>query len=338
MVNKDRGYDSDNIISLVMWEMHPETRRSMLEELKTYNAIQSVSTSDRYFGEDLGMSEAYFETMEELNYFHTSILPVDDAFKSTFDLEIKEGRFFEKDRQTDFDAAILNEAAMNFYSRGSMVGKDLIVDDKTYHVIGVVKDFNFRSLHHAIEPLVITRVDNFGNVFIKVANNMILEALEVLQKLWKKYEISTPLNYEFHDAVLAQHYIKDQQARKLLLILSIISIAIACVGLYAISYFTIVKRTKEIGIRKVNGAKVSEVVTMLNRDFVKWVAIAFVIAIPIAYYAMNKRLQNFGYKTSLNWWVFALAGLLALGIALLTVSWQSYRAASRNPVEALRYE
>lgn len=338
MVNKDRGYDSDNIISLVMWEMHPETRRSMLEELRTYNSIQSVSTSDRYFGEDPGMSDAYFETKEDLNYFHTTILPVDDAFKSTFDLEMKEGRFFEKDRQTDFDAAILNEAAMNFYSRGSMVGKDLIVGDKTYHVIGVVKDFNFRSLHHSIEPLVITRVENFGNVFIKIANNMIPEALEILQKLWKKYNIEAQLNYTFHDAVLAAHYMKDQQAKKLLLVLSLISIAIACVGLYAISFFAIVKRTKEIGIRKVNGAKVSEVVTMLNRDFVKWVAIAFVIAIPIAWYAMNKWLQNFAYKTGLSWWVFVLAGMLALVIALLTVSWQSWRAASRNPVEALRYE
>jgi putative ABC transport system permease protein len=102
--------------------------------------------------------------------------------------------------------------------------------------------------------------------------------------------------------------------------------------------FTIQQRTKEIGIRKVNGARVSEVLAMLNRDFVKWVAIAFLIATPIAYYAMHKWLENFAYKTELSWWIFALAGLLALGIALLTVSWQSWRVATRNPVEALRYE
>jgi putative ABC transport system permease protein len=109
-------------------------------------------------------------------------------------------------------------------------------------------------------------------------------------------------------------------------------------GIFAMSLYYIQQKIKEIGIRKVNGAKISEILTMLNRDFVKWVAIAFVIATPIAYYAMNKWLESFAYKTDLSWWIFALAGLLALGIALLTVSWQSWKAATRNPVEALRYE
>jgi putative ABC transport system permease protein len=119
---------------------------------------------------------------------------------------------------------------------------------------------------------------------------------------------------------------------------SFISILIACFGLFGLVSFIANRKVKEIGIRKVNGAKVSEILTMLNKDFVKWVVIAFVIAAPIAYYAMNKWLENFAYKTNLSWWIFALAGLLALGIALLTVSWQSWRAATRNPVEALRYE
>lgn len=117
-----------------------------------------------------------------------------------------------------------------------------------------------------------------------------------------------------------------------------ISIFLSMIGLFAISIKSSQRRTKEIGIRKVNGAKISEILAMLNRDFVKWVAIAFVIATPIAYYAMHKWLENFAYKTELSWWIFALAGLLALGVALLTVSWQSWKAATRNPVEALRYE
>ncbi|NOR75491.1 MAG: FtsX-like permease family protein, partial [Draconibacterium sp.] len=115
-------------------------------------------------------------------------------------------------------------------------------------------------------------------------------------------------------------------------------ISISCIGLYSLARFAINNRTKEIGIRKVNGAKTSELLSMLNKDFIKWVVIAFVIACPIAYYAMNKWLENFAYQTTLSWWIFALAGLLALGIALLTVSWQSWEAATRNPVEALRYE
>jgi putative ABC transport system permease protein len=113
---------------------------------------------------------------------------------------------------------------------------------------------------------------------------------------------------------------------------------ISVIGISALALFISQQRTKEIGIRKVNGAKISEILSILNKDFIKWVAIAFVVACPVAYYAMNKWLENFAYKTTLSWWIFALAGLLALGIALLTVSWQSWRAARRNPVEALRYE
>ncbi len=339
MVNKDRGYDTHNVMMLLMWEMHPETRRSFIEELKTYDVIESVSTSDAYFGEDFSMNGAWFESHSDENYFHTSVLPVDDSFMGTFNLKMKEGRFFDKDKQTDFDAALLNETALKEYSgNGSMVDKDLIVGDRKYTVIGIVKDFNFRSLHYPIQPLVITRIDNFGNIFIKVQNDQIKAADKILQKLWEKYKISSPLEYQFHDEVVAEHYIKDHQAKRLLFILSVISIIIACVGLYAISFFRIVRRTKEIGIRKVNGANVAEVMNMLNMDFLKWVIIAFIISCPIAWFAMHKWLQNFAYKTELSWWVFAAAGAVAMIVALLTVSWQSWRAATRNPVEALRYE
>jgi putative ABC transport system permease protein len=147
-----------------------------------------------------------------------------------------------------------------------------------------------------------------------------------------------PFEYSYLSDQVKNQYESETILMKLVNIFSILSIVVACIGLIGISLFMLEKRTKEIGIRKVNGATITEVMVMLNKDFVKWVAIAFVIATPIAYYAMNKWLQNFAYKTNLSWWIFALAGLLALGIALLTVSWQSWRAATRNPVEALRYE
>jgi len=339
MVNKDRGYDKDNVITLSMWSMAPETRSAFIEEIKKHTAIQSVSTSDVYFGYDPSMNGAFFETQEDENYFHTSILPVDDEFFSTFNIQLKEGRLFEKERQTDFEAAILNEtAAKEYQKKGSLIGKKLYIDGTYYDIIGIVKDFNYRSLYHALQPLVITRIENFGNVFVKVRNNQIQEALEIIRAQRKELGLTKPLQFSFHDEIVAEHYVKDQQAKKLLLFLSLVSVLIACVGLYAISFFTIIRRTKEIGIRKVNGAKVSEILTMLNRNFIKWVTIAFLIACPIAYYAMNKWLENFAYKTTLSWWIFALAGALALGIALLTVSLQSWKAATRNPVEALRYE
>ena len=338
MVYKDRGYDTENVMMLSMWSMNQETRKSFINDLKTYSAVKSVSTSDTYFGDDPGMNNAYFETRDKTNYFHTSVMPVSAEFINTFDLKIKEGRFFDEERQSDLKAVVLNETALKKYTgEGSIIGKKVIVDGN-YNVIGVVKDFNFRSLHHQIQPLAMVLVKDKGNVFVKIQNSQIAEVTGVLQNLWKKYNINFPFRYEFHDEVLAQHYLSDQQAKKLLLLLSIISIAIACVGLYAISFFTIIRKTKEIGIRKVNGAKVSEVMSMLNISFIKWVGLAFGLAIPIAYFAMNKWLENFAYKTSLNWWIFALSGILALGIALLTVSFQSYKAASKNPIESLRYE
>jgi putative ABC transport system permease protein len=339
MVNKDRGYDTRDVMMLDMWRMSPENRRSFIEDLKTFDAVQSVSTSDGYFGNDLSMNAAYFETQDEKNYFHTSVLPVDDEFPHTFNLKIKEGRFFEKDKKTDEDAAILNETAFRKYSgTGSVIDKTLLVGGKKFTIIGIVRDFNFRSLHHPIQPLVMIHVDNFGLVYVKIKNGKIAETLDIIQKLWKKYDIPFTFNYKFHDEVVLQHYVDDRQAKRLLLILSFISIAIACAGLYAISYFTIVRRTKEVGIRKVNGARVEEVMKLLNKEFLIWVFIAFLVACPVAWYVMHKWLQNFAYKTSLSWWVFAFAGILTLAIALITVSWQSWRAATKNPVEALRYE
>jgi putative ABC transport system permease protein len=146
------------------------------------------------------------------------------------------------------------------------------------------------------------------------------------------------IHYTFLEDVIEKLYHKEKRLSSIYILFTIIALAISAIGLYAISLYDTKRRTKEIGIRKVNGATIPEILLLLIKDFVKWVAIAFVIATPIAYYAMNNWLQNFAYKTELSWWIFALAGLLALGIALLTVSWQSWRAAVRNPVEALRYE
>jgi putative ABC transport system permease protein len=149
---------------------------------------------------------------------------------------------------------------------------------------------------------------------------------------------SFPVKVTFFNQAVEHLYQEEVKFRKAFTLFALCAIIISCMGILAMSLFAAQNRTKEIGIRKVNGANVSEILTMLNKDFVKWVAIAFIIATPIAYYTMHKWLENFAYKTTLNWWVFALAGVLALGIALLTVSWQSWRAATRNPVEALRYE
>ena len=340
IVEKDRGYNSENIITLSMWDQDANIRQLFKEELRKHSFILSVSSAETSFGYDPGMSSAYFDNADQENFFHTSIFGVDNEFLNTFKIELIEGRAFQDGRKFDNNAVLINEAVQKEYTKeGSLIGKTIMLGGNSpFHVIGIVKDFNYRSLHYPLLPLVIRFVENSGNIFIRTQPGQIAETLKLLDKTWAEFNINRPLEYQFHDDIVRSHYEKDQQAKKLLLILSIISITIACIGLYAISFFIIVRKTKEIGIRKVNGAGVSNVVMMLNASFVKWVAIAFIIATPLAWIIMNKWLDNFAYKTTLSWWIFALGGGLALGISIITLLWQSWRAATRNPVEALRYE
>ena len=178
----------------------------------------------------------------------------------------------------------------------------------------------------------------FGYYSVKLNTRDFNNAVGRLKKIWTDHYPSDPMNYFFADEFFFRQYQSETRFGKFYTLLTILSISIACLGLYGLIMFYLDQKRNEIGIRKINGAKVTEVMIMLNKDFVKWVSIAFIIALPVAWYIMNKWLQNFAYRTDLSWWVFAVAGLLALVIALLTVSWQVRKAATKNPVEALRYE
>jgi putative ABC transport system permease protein len=173
---------------------------------------------------------------------------------------------------------------------------------------------------------------------VRILPQNMSQTLQEIEKGFKEILPEYGFSFQFYDDYLDSMYQQEEKRADSIRIIAIIAILISCIGLIGLVEFSTKNRIKEIGIRKVNGAKITEVMAMLNKDFIKWMGIAFVVACPVAYYAMNKWLENFAYKTNLSWWIFALAGLLALGIALLTVSWQSWRAATRNPVEALRYE
>jgi putative ABC transport system permease protein len=212
----------------------------------------------------------------------------------------------------------------------------------------VLKDYHYDTFYSKIRPTLLIQNSNQVRLAgIKLAMNtenksgyfeQLKNALAFTENSWKSIYKNEIYKYEFLDDAINKYYINEGNSSKLISVFAFITVFIACIGIFGLALYSSELRSKEIGIRKINGAKISEILTMLNKDFVKWVAIAFVIATPVAYYAMHKWLENFAYKTSLSWWIFALAGLLALGIALLTVSWQSWRAATRNPVEALRYE
>ena len=339
LVNKERGYNTENILMFHLWELNETKRESFVNQLKLHQAINSVATSSNYFGVDPSMNSAYFEAETDENYFHTSMLAVDDGFAETFDFEMAQGRFFKKEMETDDKALVINQAAAKTYKgSGEVIGNQIIINDEIFKIIGIVQDFNYRSLYHMIQPLVLFRTRNTGYIYAKVEKNRVQEAISLIQKQWQDFNISRPFDYDFHEQVVADHYSKDQQAKKILLILSIISIAIACVGLYAISIFTMIRKAKEIGIRKLNGATMKNILIMLNMEFTKWIVLAFLVAAPLAWWGMQSWLRDFAYKTTIQWWIFVLVGLAMLLISLMTISWQSWRAARKNPVEALKSE
>ena len=278
----------------------------------------------------------------------SEIIYADADFLETMDILLVDGRNFLPTEKGN--KCIINQEFLRQTGWRQFEGKRLWTNKQSeggYEVIGICNDFHTTSLHTKVEPLClilaksdepITPYNVFNNTSIRLRLGNVPDMLKQISEVWNRLIPDEPMDYTFYDTYFDSLYRKEETLGKSLWVLSVIAIALTCFGILGQVMHTAFTRTKEIGIRKVNGAKIWQVMLMLNMDFVKWVAIAFVIATPIAYYAMDNWLQNFAYRTQLSWWVFALAGLLALVIALLTVSWQSWLAARRNPVEALRYE
>ncbi|MCG6189801.1 ABC transporter permease [Maribellus maritimus] len=338
--SKNRAYGANNIIMFRLYDLNRPNRFSFVEKLKSFASVEEVSLLSQFIGDDPEMVSVYFNHSGDAgNQLVAKRLLIDGNYFQTYGLKILKGRGFNENRNTDYDCVILNEtAAREFPGKNDILNQYIINDNKTYKVVGVVKDYNYRSLHHKIEPLLIFRGKYIGNIAMKISNNQTTEALAALSSLWEEYKIKRPLYYQFLDDTLALKYNKDRQAKKLMLILSVLSILVACIGLYAILFFSIKTKVKELAIRKINGASEVEIGWLIVSKYMFLITISVLISVPVCVLVMRQWLENFAYKTNLSWWIFALAGMLALGIAFLTVSWQSWRAATRNPVEALRYE
>jgi putative ABC transport system permease protein len=261
----------------------------------------------------------------------------------TLGIKATQGRLFSDQLKTDItESVILNESAVNHLKiQGDPIGQQIKIPWpwSERKIIGVVDDIHFESLHDKIKPvLFVILQEECSRLIVKVNPSNASEAINILTETSKKIYPDEIFDFRFLDVSLEQLYQKDEKTFQLMGYFAFIAILLASIGLLGMASFIMTSRTKEIGIRKVNGAKVSEIMTMLNISFVRWMAISFVIATPIAYYSMNKWLENFAYRVPLSWWVFALAGLISLLIALLTVSGLTYRSARRNPIQALRYE
>ena len=267
-----------------------------------------------------------------------NILSCDADYAKTFQLDIEKGRFFSSEFSTDSSAVVINESAEKTMGFINPIGEIISTPwQSKLHIIGVVKNFHYKSMHYKIEPLIMT-LDPDIEFFIRMKPDKITSIVPYIKKTIQSFNLSYLLNFHFLADDYDNLYRTEQNMSKIIRYSSFLAIFISCLGLLGLSSFMTERRTKEIGIRKINGAKSNEIFTLISGEYIIWVLISILIASPIAWYVMHKWLQNFAYRISVGCWIFALAGVLALLIALLTVSWQSYRAASKNPVDALRYE
>jgi putative ABC transport system permease protein len=271
------------------------------------------------------------------NNMNVPSLMVDTSFLETFGLKVVMGRNI---LPGDYEkVCMINEAAYKFFGFENLENKTFN-NFGGFDIIGVVNDFNYSSLHNSIGPvcLMFTSKNPFSTINIRFVSNGAGPGMNYIKEEWQKILPGYPLKYQFYDEWFDSLYKSEEYFATTISLFAILAIVISCIGILGLAIFSSERRTKEIGIRKINGARISEILIMLNREFIILVVISYLIAVPTAWYAMHKWLESFAYKTELSWWIFGLSGILALGIALLTVTWQSWRAATRNPVEALRYE
>ncbi len=266
---------------------------------------------------------------------------VDYDYFETLQMEMAQGRAFSKDFPTDAtDSYILNETGARLTGIEDPVGKKFILWDKPGPIIGIVKDYHFKSLHAKIEPLVLRMFHKQWNryVIIRIKSDGITGTLKVIEDAYKKHHPGYPFEFQFLDEALNDLYVSEKRTGRVFRYFMFLAIFISSLGLFGLASFMADQRTKEIGIRKVLGASVSGIFLMLLKDFVKWVLLASAISWPLAYYVMDRWLENFAYRTDIALWVFLVSGILGLIVAVATVSYQSLRASIANPVDSLRYE
>ena len=269
------------------------------------------------------------------------VMSVDRDFMKTLQIKVVEGKeMINEFKFTDRLAYVLNGSALEQIGWDNALGKEFSIygKERVGTIVGVVRDFNFRSLHHSIAPCVLLIRDSGQQISVRIRGDQIPETLDYLERKWKEFSKDLPFDYYFLDEEFDKLYKSEMKASRVIGFFTILSLFVACLGLFGLAAYMVQQRTKEIGIRKVNGATVIQIVLLLSTDFAKWILVATLIAWPVAYFTVRSWLQGFEYRTNINFLVFLSAGAIVLIIALVTVSLQTFRAATINPVETLRYE
>ena len=340
--NRKLGFNKENLISIPTSQAIRENYESFKAELKQYPAVLSVTGSRSLptLGYDITTEGVGWPGKNPDEHLLMRGVGIDYGYIETFDMEIVAGRSFSKYYSTDASNYIINEAAAKAMKLDSPVGSQFTLWEKTGTIVGVVRDYHFKSLHNPIEPLLLRLYEAqwLSFLFVRVKPENISNTVYFLENKWKKFSPDVPFQFNFIDQLLENQYTTDQRISMIIRYFTIMSILIACLGLHGLVSYVAEQRTKEIGIRKVLGSSVSGIIILLSKEYVILAGIANLIALPVGYFVMNKLLQNYAYKTNLNIWTFILSGLAALSITLLTVSYQSVKAATANPVKSLRYE
>jgi hypothetical protein len=261
-------------------------------------------------------------------------------FVKTMKLQLKEGRDFSTEFGTDSASYILNETAVKKIGFKDPVGQTVIWGNRRGKVIGVLKDFHFASMHQAIDPLIVRLDENWGwgTILVRIKPGKTKEAIAGLEKICREVNPKFPFTYQFSDLAFSRLYKSEEMVSRLSYFFAFLAIFISCLGLFGLSTFTASQRIKEIGVRKVLGASVKGIIGLLSVNFLKPIAIAVLIAIPVSSYLTNQWLEKFAYKVDIEWWIFLVAGTITVFVAVLTVSYQSIKAAMSNPVKSLRSE
>jgi len=354
LTNKDLGFTKQQLINIsVPWEIKDKLP-VIKEKILSNPYIESCAVSHGIPGR-VSLWNMSNKTFENNNY--EGSLPyftVDPDFFKVYDAEFIQGRGF---RESDWKkSVVINESAYKLTGWETIEGKVLTgiptpeqafgaasaeeIEKNSLNVVGVIRDINVEKLNQPVAPTVFECSDHFGVSYLtcRVLPGDYPGVIDNIKKIWNEVCPDFVFEFQFYDDWLNTLYENERQAKFIIKVFALFSILLSCLGTFGVIHFISRQKIKEIGVRKVHGAKISDIIRILSWNIVKWIVIAYLIAVPLSYFIMTKYLNGFAYKTKLSWWIFVLAGLVALAIALLTISWQSLHAATRNPVEALRYE
>jgi putative ABC transport system permease protein len=351
VLNKDMGFNKSQMLT---FHIHSKTARTKIDAIKQQllqnPLIESVAAAGNPIGNnDIGLNDFNLgpdgNTAADTKLVENLI--IDEDFIPAMQIKVLDGRNFQKGVTDGKNSAIIvNETLIKELGWKNPVGRRVrtgvdhgVISFST--IVGVVKDFNTYSLQHKIAPMALVlpqTANDEDNLYVRLSKNNIPAALSYLQEVYGKFDPENKMDYHFLDQNFADQYQTEQKQGNLLLIFTILAISIACLGLFGLVTFTAEQRVKEIGIRKVLGASVKNIVALLSRDLIQLVLLATVIASPLAWFAMNKWLQSFAYRININWWVFVIAGAIAIIIAFLTISFRSVKAAMANPAKSLKSE